>query len=71
MPASDNSLSVTDSAKQVFACIRERRKSAMEQSPRIEGRTRFNNPSLRQQDLASDFQSKSQIPRDSMHHRRS
>lgn len=70
--SSDSNLSVTDSAKQVLACIRERRKSAMEHSPRIEARTtRFNSPSLRQQDLVSEFRSKLQIQRDSMHHRRS
>lgn len=44
----------------------------MEQSPRMEARTtRFNNPSLRQQDLVSEFRSKLQIQRDSMRHRRS
>lgn len=52
-----------------MACIRERRKSAMilDNSPKLEGRTRFISSSLtsQQQDNSSDFRSRLQIHRES------
>lgn len=67
-------MSVTDSAKQLLASIRERRKSALiiEQSPKAEGRTRFISSSLTlQQQDSSEFRSRFHIHRESTSNRSS
>ncbi|KAI7893332.1 uncharacterized protein EV154DRAFT_479342 [Mucor mucedo] len=67
----DKTMSAADSAKQLLASIRERRKSALiiGESPKMEGRTRFISSSSTSQQETPDLRSRIHVHRESLSNR--